>query len=216
MLADDSPLFRRGLISLLNSRQDIEVVGEASDGLEALEKAREIMPDVILMDINMPGMNGLEATRLIKEEMPYIKIVMLTVSEDEQHLFEAIKLGAGGYLLKNLEPEELFDMVLGIARGEAPISPPMATKILSEFASQYQAPPRAAARSRLSEREKEVLQLVVRGDTNREIAQHLSISESTVKSHLQNIMEKLHVQNRVQAAIRALHEEEISLPEERS
>lgn len=120
LLADDSALFRKGLVSLLVSQPNIEVVGEASDGWEALEKARTLMPDLILMDITMPRLDGLEATRRIKEEMPYVKIVVLTVSEDEQHLFDAVKAGAQGYLLKNLEPEELFELLQGISRGGGP------------------------------------------------------------------------------------------------
>lgn len=212
LLADDSPLFRKGLAGLFESTPDFQVVGEARDGVETLEKARELLPDIILMDINMPRCNGLEATRLIKEELPYIKIVMLTVSDSEQHLFEAIKVGAQGYLLKNLEPEELFQMLRAVSRGEAPISPAMAGKILKEFTHRYQpAPAPDTQDSPLTDREKDILQLVVKGQANKEIAHQLNIAESTVKNHLRNIMEKLHAQNRVQAVIQALQKGGITL-----
>src|SRR3990170_6316182 len=140
LLVDDHTLFREGMASLLSAQEDIEVVGEASDGLEALEKARDLVPDLILMDIKMPRCNGLEATRLIKEEMPHVRIVMLTVSEDDHDLFEAIKNGAEGYLLKTLNAQELVDLLKGVFRGEAPISRTMARKILHEFALQSRRP----------------------------------------------------------------------------
>ena len=215
MLGDDSPLFRTGLFDLLASCPDMEVVGEAGDGFEALEKARELLPDLILMDIYMPRCNGVEATRMVKEEMPSIKIVMLTVSEDEQHLFETIKIGAEGFVLKNVEPEVLLQMLRGISRGEAPISPSIATKILAEFSQHHQSvaesrsPP---ATERLTDREKEVLLLLTEGHSNKEIASLLGISESAVKNRLRNVMDKLHVYNRIQAAIRAIQRKEISPP----
>lgn len=215
MLVDDSPLFRKGLSDLLATCPDMEVVDEAGDGLEAMEKARVLLPDLILMDIYMPRLNGLETTRLIKEEMPFIKIVMLTVSEDEQHLFETVKAGAEGYVLKNVDPEALLQMIRGLSKGEAAISPSMAKKILAEFAQ----PQRPGANrnsslttDRLTEREKEVLQLLTEGHSNKEIASLLGISESTTKNRLRNIMDKLHVYNRIQAAIRAIQREEIPPP----
>jgi len=207
LLVDDHPLFRKGVASLLTSRDDIELVGEASDGLEALEKARELMPDVILMDIWMPRCDGLEATRLIMKEMPYVKIVMLTVSDDDQSLFEAIKCGAQGYLLKNLEPEDLFELLRGVLRGEAPISRAMASRILSEFARQARGEVGIQdVDGGLTQREREVLRLVAEGRTNKEIAALLYITENTVKNHLRNILEKLHLRNRVQAAVYAIRE----------
>ena len=198
LVVDDSPLFRTGLSSLLNTRPDIQVVAEASDGNEALEKARETLPDVILMDIIMPNCDGLEATRLIKAEMPSIKVVMLTVSESEENLFKAIKLGAQGYLLKSVEAKELFQVLQGLSRGEAYVAPGIAAKILQEFARP------SYTTEHLSPREKDVLKLVTQGLTNKEISRSLDIAESTVKNHLRNSMEKLHVRNRVEAAIRFL------------
>lgn len=214
LLVDDHILFRKGIASMMASQADMEVVGEASDGLEAIEKARELMPDIILMDIHMPGCDGLEATRIIKQELPYVRIVMLTVSDDDQDLFEAIKSGAMGYLLKSLEPEELFDLVKGAHRGEAAISRITATKILNELTRQAQkdSDPIIPGKAVLTEREKEVLQLVITGATNREIAAALYISENTVKNHLCNILDKLHLQNRIQAAAYALREGLINDP----
>jgi len=205
LLVDDHALFRKGLASLLATQPDIEVTGEASDGYEAIQKARELMPDLILMDIWMPNCDGLEATRRVKKEMPYVKIVMLTVSDSDRSLFEAIKCGAQGYLLKNLEPEELFDLLRGVFRGEAPISRPLAARILEEFARQAKGAP-APSSTKLTQREKEVLRLLAEGASNKEIAAALCISENTVKNHLRNIMEKLHLQNRVQVAVYAVKE----------
>lgn len=199
LVVDDSPLFRQGLASLLNSRPDMQVVGEAGDGFEALEKARDTVPDVVLMDIIMPGCDGLEATRMIKQEMPHVQIVILTVSESEENLFEAIKLGARGYLLKDVGAEELLRVLRGLSHGETYVAPGIAARILQEFAR----PSRTS--DALSGREQEVLKLVTEGLSNKEIAQSLGISPSTAKNHLRNIMEKLHVRNRVEAAIRFLN-----------
>lgn len=208
LLADDHALFRRGLASLLAGRDDIDVVGEAGSGQEAIDRAHELMPDVILMDVRMPGLGGLEATRRIKEEMPYVRIVILTVSEDDEDLFAALKNGAQGYLLKNIDPEDLIACIHQVQRGEAPLAPPMASKILKEFS----APPTRLGPA-LTQRERQVLELVARGDANKEIARHLQISENTVKNHLRNILEKLHLQNRVQAVMYALREGLITPPE---
>ena len=213
LLADDHALFRKGIASILSAERGFEVVGEAGDGLEALERARELMPDVILMDIFMPGVNGLEATRRIKEALPYVKIVMLTVSEEDQNLFEAIKSGAQGYLLKKIEPQELFAMLKGVVQGDAPISRAMAAKILREFTHQARrAAPAPRPGADLSPREKEVLELVTQGKSNKEIAVALAITENTVKNHLKNILEKLHLENRVQAATFAIREGLVQRP----
>ena len=205
LLVDDHVLFRKGLTALLSGRPDIQVVGEARDGLEAIEAAREFLPDVILMDVNMPRCDGLEATRRIKREMPHVKIVILTVSDDDQHLFEAIKSGAQGYLLKDLEPYQLYDLLESISRGDAPLSGSIATKILKEFSR----PSSVSAQEpevmdELTPRETNILQLVAEGKSNKDIASELVISENTVKIHIRNILEKLHLQNRIQAAVYAV------------
>ena len=207
LLVDDHVLFRKGVAALLAGRQEMQVVGEAGDGLEAITAARETLPDVILMDIGMPRCNGLDATRRIKREMPHVKIVILTVSDDDHNLFEAIKSGAQGYLLKDLEPYQLYDLLESISRGEAPLSGAIAAKILKEFTR----PNRGLAQEpevigELTEREISILQLVTEGKTNKEIASSLFISENTVKIHLRNILEKLHLKNRIQAAVYAVRQ----------
>lgn len=204
VLADDHALFRRGLCTLLAKEKGFEVIGEAQDGNEAFEKAKELMPDIVLMDIYMPGRDGLSATRQIKKALPSVKVVILTVSEEDKKLFEAIKCGAHGYLLKKIEPKELFEMLRGVFRGEAPISRTTAMKILNEFAKQVQRGPKEAPEDKLSPREQGVLELLTNGLTNKEIANKLGVTENTVKNHLKNILDKLHLENRVQAATFAL------------
>ncbi len=203
LLVDDHTLVRNGIASLLTAN-NIEVVGEASDGLEALEKTRQLKPDIVLMDIKMPRYNGLEATRLIKAEMPQTKIVILTVSDDDEDLFEAIKSGAEGYLLKNIKAREFLALLSGVVKGEAAISPLLATKIIEEFSRQMKEAVAPPSVSELTEREIDVLKLVTDGAINKEIAASLYVTENTVKYHLRNIMEKLHLRNRAQAAAYAV------------
>jgi DNA-binding NarL/FixJ family response regulator len=207
LLVDDHVLFRRGLSSLLSTQPDFEVIGEAADGFEALALCRDLLPDLVLMDIEMPRMDGLEATTRILTEFPYVRIVMLTVSDNDEHLFEAVKSGAYGYLLKKIEPEGLFEMLRGVSRGEAPISRLMARRIMKEFARQATTREKAmSSGQQLTARERDVLQLVTAGKSNAEIARELHIAESTVKNHMRNILAKLHIENRVQAAAYAIRE----------
>ena len=208
LLADDHALFRKGVADFLAAEQDIDLVGEADDGAQALEMARELMPDVVLMDISMPRMDGLEATRRIKAEIPYVRIVVLTVSDSDHSLFDAVKSGAQGYLLKSVEPQALLDTIRGVVRGEASISPAMATRLLDHLArGTPQTAPPGTPDARLTPREQEVLGLVALGKSNKEIAAALGIAENTVKNHLKNILEKLHLENRVQAATFALRQQ---------
>ena len=205
LLADDHVLFRKGLAALIAARPGMQVVGEAANGLQAIELARSTSPDIVLLDVNMPICNGLEAVPRIRANAPQARVIMLTVSEEDEDLFTAIKNGAHGYLLKDLEPQLLFDMLEGVKRGEAPIAGLMATKILNEFRNKENA---AAGPEempdKLSPREAEVLKLVASGATNREIAESLALTENTVKVHLRNILEKLHLQNRIQATVYAI------------
>jgi DNA-binding NarL/FixJ family response regulator len=203
VLVDDHTLFRDGVASLLLAWGH-EVVGQASDGNEAIDLVDETSPDVVLMDVRMPNLSGLEATAQIKARHPEVAIVMLTVSEDEADLFRAIKAGAQGYLLKNLEAPQLRTMLEGVARGEPAITPATAARIIDEFLRTPNGGKQA--NQRLTEREVEVLQLVTAGQRNREIAVELGISENTVKFHLKNIVEKLHAQNRAELAARAVRE----------
>lgn len=198
LLVDDHPLFRDGMATLLASRE-IEVVGQAREGSEALEKTRELRPDLVLMDINMPGLGGIETTRLLKMEMPHIKVVILTVSDEEQDLFEAIKSGADGYLVKDLESEEFFELLEGVTKGESPITRSLATKILGEYSRVSRAAAQQPKEEALTEREVEVLRLAAAGNSNKSIAAALQISENTVKYHFSHILGKLHLQNRAHA-----------------
>ncbi len=202
LLVDDHPLFLDGLKTLLTNR-GIEVVGMARDGLEAVEKARALNPDLILMDIQMPRLNGLAATRLIKKERPNVKIVMLTISESDEDLFEAIKSGACGYLLKAEETEKFLEQLSGLVRGEVPLSPGLASRVLKEFARQgsVSGPLEGAVRKEetLTLRQVEVLTLVAQGLTYKEIGAKLFLTEHTIKYHMGEIIERLQVKNRRQA-----------------
>jgi two-component system, NarL family, nitrate/nitrite response regulator NarL len=212
LLVDDQILFRKGLRALLETEEDMEVVTEASNGQEALGKLKAYRPDVVLMDIHMPVCDGIEATRLIKAENPDVKVVILTVSDEDDDLFEAIKAGAEGYLLKNLRPEELTQMLRSVMANEAPISPSIATKLLGEFRRQPHDNHGQPSGPELTAREREVLQLVAEGLSNAEIGLKLCVVEGTVKNHLHNLLEKLHVQNRVQAAAYAIRSGMVTLP----
>jgi DNA-binding NarL/FixJ family response regulator len=204
LIADDHALFRDGLRSLLEVR-GVDVVGEAQNGREAVELARRLRPDVVLMDLSMPELGGLDATRLISAELSEVKVVVLTASEDDGDLFEAIKSGAQGYLFKNLKSDELLNLLEGVSRGEPALTPGLARKLLGEFAHPTPSPHQDRAPDDLTEREREVLELLVQGITsNRELAERLIVSENTVKYHLRNILDKLHLQNRAQVVAYAL------------
>ena len=204
VLVDDHALFRDGVASLLLAWGH-EVVGQAADGNQAIEMVDETSPDVVLMDVRMPNVSGIEATAEIKARHPEVAIVMLTVSEEAADLFRAIKAGAQGYLLKNLEAPQLRSMLEGVARGEPAISPGTAARIIDEFLRTREGTAPAPTQ-RLTDREVQVLELVTDGQRNREIAVELGISENTVKFHLKNIVEKLHAQNRAELAARAVRE----------
>ena len=207
LVVDDHALFRRGIVTVLANQDNINVVGEAVNGLEAIAKAEELAPDVILMDLNMPQCSGLEATQALQAKALQAKILVLTVSDNEADLFAAIKFGATGYILKNTEPEALVQAIYHIAQGGVIISPVMATKLLAEFRDASTGARTESTnneKDNMSPREDEVLQLVAQGATNKEIADSLFISENTVKTHLRNIMDKLHLANRSQAAAYAV------------
>lgn len=205
LIADDHQLFRDGLRSLLEA-QGVEVVAEARDGREAVELARVHRPDIVLMDLKMPEMGGLAATRLLSAELPDVKTVVLTASEDDADLFEAVKSGAQGYLSKNLQSSELSALLHGVMQGEPALTSGLARKVLKEFA-RPSTPPNERTPDELTDREREVLELLVTGVTsNRELASHMSISENTVKYHLRNILDKLHLHNRAQVIAYAVRE----------
>lgn len=203
LMMDDNTLVRKGIAELMRSEPDLEVVGETDDIQDALKKATALEADVILVDIKMHGCDGIEAIRTIREELPQVKIIALTISEDEEDLLHAVKNGVQGYLLKNLKPEELFGAIRGSLKGEAALSPLMISKMLVEFSRN------AGGRAKplpnqLTEREREVLRLVAMGASNSEISARLSLSKSTVTNHVHNIRKKLHLQSRVQAALYAI------------
>ncbi|MGH8867579.1 MAG: response regulator [Actinomycetes bacterium] len=208
LVVDDHALFRRGLEMVLAQESDVEVVGEASDGAEAVTKATELLPDIVLMDVRMPRRGGIDACTAIKEIVPSAKIIMLTISDEEADLYDAIKAGATGYLLKEISIDEVASAIRAVYNGQSLISPSMASKLLTEFASMIK---RGEERQqvpapRLTEREMEVLKLVAKGLNNRDIAKQLFISENTVKNHIRNILEKLQLHSRMEAVVYAVRE----------
>jgi two-component system NarL family response regulator len=202
LLVDDHLLFREGMVNILRGQYDFEVVGEAADGLEAAVKAEELRPDLILMDVTMPVCDGLEATQRIKKILPDVTIVMLTVNDENENVFEAIRNGAQGYLLKSVSSRELLASLRGAIRGEAAITRTLGGRMLKEFRriSKYAVDPSATNPVTLTLREQEVLELVSKGMTNKEIAGELSLSIHTVKSHMRKILTKLHLEKRQEAA----------------
>ncbi len=206
LLVDDHILFRKGLARLLDAQPDFQVVGEASDGAEGVEKARALRPDVVLMDLRMPVCDGLEATRQIKRELPGVQVVVLTVSEDDQDFLAAIRCGVDGYLVKSMRPEALFQELRGLAQGEVPLSRTMTGKLLRQLARATPAPMPMAQPDSLSERERQVLILLAEGLSNEEIAEELGIAKNTVRNHVRSVLEKLGLRNRVQAAVYAVRQ----------
>ncbi|MBI4180963.1 MAG: response regulator transcription factor [Chloroflexi bacterium] len=199
LVVDDHSLFRRGVVAVLSSQPNMKVVAEAANGQEAVAAVKEFRPDIVLMDLSMPEMGGVEATRLSLKEMPETNILILTISDKDEDLFNAIKAGAKGYLLKDTNPAELVEAVTGVAQGEVIISPLMAPKLLSEIGIAPE--PTEKETSLLSVRETEILELITEGLTDREIAERLFISLNTAKTHLKNILAKLHLKSRTQAAV---------------
>jgi DNA-binding NarL/FixJ family response regulator len=212
LIVDDHTLFRRGIASLLQQQKGIEVVGEAKDGDEGIQLAQTLKPDVILMDVKMPKRDGIQATQAIREALPDVRIIMLTVSEEDDDLFSAVKAGATGYLLKNVEPDQLVKAIHLLVKGEAVIPHAMASKLLTEFGHIAQTASPGPKLTPLTEREKDVLKLLSKGESNKEIGNALSISEHTVKIHLKNILKKLHMNNRIQAALYAYQQGLIAEP----
>ena len=202
LIVDDHAVVRQGLRTFLELQEEIEVVGEASNGLEAVEQARQLLPDVVLMDLVMPRMDGIEATRSIRAISPSTKVVVLTSFTEDEKVFPSIKAGALGYLLKNVSPTELVSAIRAAHNGEAQLHPEIARKLMDEFSTKAN----GLAPDELTQREREVLHLISRGQSNREIARELVLSEKTVKTHVSNILSKLHLADRTQAAIYALKE----------
>ncbi|MCL2345195.1 MAG: response regulator transcription factor [Desulfobulbus sp.] len=203
LLVDDHTLFRSGICSLLQRHGDFEVVGEAGDGLEGIKRAGSLQPDVVLLDLHMPGVSGLEAVKVIVEEIPEAHVLMLTVSEDAQDLMDALRAGACGYLLKNIETDMLVDAIRRAARGESVVSQQMTAKLIQGVRAPHKgdAP---AERDRFSPRERDIMAALAQGESNKEIARRLDLAESTVKIHVQNIFKKLNMSSRVQVALYAV------------
>ena len=202
LIVDDHAVVRRGLRTLLELQEEIEVVGEAANGLEAVEQASQLLPDVVLMDLMMPEMDGIEATRRIRSLSPATKVVILTTFAEDDNVFPSIKAGAQGYLLKNVSPPDLVKAIQAAHRGEAQLDPEIAKKLMDEISTR----PSKPASDDLTGRELDVLRLIARGRNNRDIAGDLILSEKTVKTHVSNILSKLHLSDRTQAAIYALRE----------
>lgn len=204
LIVDDHTLFRSGIKSLLQRHEEFVVVDEAGDGLEGIKRAKSLKPDVVLLDLHMPGISGREAVSLIVEEVPGTRVLMLTVSEDSEDLMETLRAGATGYLLKNIETATLVDAIRRAAQGESVISPQMTGKLVQGVRTQPRAAPPPVEKEKLSPREREILGCLARGDSNKEIARTLDLAESTVKIHVQNIFKKLNLSSRVQAAVYAV------------
>lgn len=207
LLIDDHSLFRSGVRQLLQRENDLEVVAEAADGVEGIKRAKEFKPDVILLDLNMPGLSGLDTLQLLVQDLPQCAIIILTVSEEADELGQALRQGARGYLIKNIEAEALTAAVRRAAGGEPVIADNMTAKLVAQFRAQPLVAPQASAsaeREKLTSRERDIVQCLARGESNKEIARNLDVAESTVKIHIQNILKKLNLSSRVQVAVYAV------------
>jgi two-component system nitrate/nitrite response regulator NarL len=204
LIVDDHTLFRSGIKALLQRQDDFEVVGEAGDGLEGLKRAKTLQPDVVLLDLHMPGISGREAVKLLAEEVPACNVLLLTVSEDAEDLIETIRAGARGYLLKNIETDFLLNAIRSAARGESVVSPQMTGKLMMGVRMGKEGVAQEDDKEKLSPREKDIIALLAKGVSNKEMANTLNVAESTVKIHVQNILKKLHLTSRVQAAVYAV------------
>ena len=202
VVVDDQALFRQAIARLVDGQPDLTVVGQGSNGIQAAELCRELQPDVLLMDVEMPVMDGIQAAGLVLADVPRTRVVMLTVSDADEHLLPAVRQGVHGYLLKDMCPDELFETLRQVVRGETPVAPSLVGRLLAELRGTPApaAAPTSDDQQALSRRELEILQLVAAGLSNREIATRLSITEGTVKNHVHNALQKLHLDNRIQAA----------------
>ncbi len=207
LLIDDHTLFRSGVRLLLQRQPDFEVVAEAGDGVEGLKRAQELKPDVVLLDLNLPGLSGLETLQLLTQDLPNCAVIILTVSEEADELGQALRDGARGYLVKNIDADALVSAIRRAANGEAVIADSMTAKLVEQFrgqASQTPPPSGSAERHRLTARETQIVQWLARGASNKVIARELDVSESTVKIHVQNVLKKLNLTSRVQVAVYAV------------
>ncbi|QVQ28523.1 response regulator [Achromobacter deleyi] len=207
LLVDDHTLFRSGVRLLLQRQPDFEVVAEAGDGVEGLKRAKELQPDVVLLDLNLPGLSGLETLQLLTQDLPSCAVIILTVSEEADELGQALRDGARGYLVKNIDAEALVSAIRRAAAGEAVIADSMTAKLVEQFRGQANhapSPPGSAERNRLTARETQIVQWLARGASNKVIARELDVSESTVKIHVQNVLKKLNLTSRVQVAVYAV------------
>lgn len=211
VIVDDHALLREGLAKILSLESRFLIVGEASCGEEAVELTRTLKPDVVLMDINMPGLNGIEATKIIKEEMPQVGIIALTIHEDEEYIFELVRAGVSGYILKDIQPEQLIKAIIDVAEGKTAIQPNITAKLLGEFNRLSDRKTKTFSHDQLTTRELEVIKLIAQGMPNKEIAHTLYISEKTVKNHITNIFRKLNVEDRTQAALFAVKNKIVDL-----
>jgi DNA-binding NarL/FixJ family response regulator len=200
LVVDDQPLFRHAIAKLIDAQPDFEVVGDAGNGVQGVEQARAVRPNLVILDVEMPVMDGLAALRILREELPDTKVVMLTVSREDDLLVEAVRAGAHGYLLKDLRPEELYDLMRAVMRDESPVAPVLASRLLAEVRTRAPAADSTSPERSLSPRELNILRLVAEGLTNKEIGSRLFITEGTVKNHIHNALRKLGMENRIQAA----------------